>query len=67
MKALCWLDENDIIIISWVTDKIQQMAMRKNCEITANAARGEEEKWIVTLGYWRWKYTWNNQFKDLEG
>jgi hypothetical protein len=45
------LDENDIIIISWETDKIQQMAMRKNCEITANAARGEEEKWIVTLGY----------------
>jgi hypothetical protein len=48
------LDENDIIIISWVTDKIQQMAMQKNCEITADAARGRGGKvdcnpWLLKM------------------
>jgi len=36
------LAKNDIIIRD-ITDKIQQMALCSNYEITANMAKGEEE------------------------
>ena len=42
MNALYWLAKNDIIIRD-ITDKIQQMALCSNYEITANVAKCEEE------------------------
>ena len=42
MNALYWLAKIDIIIRD-ITDKIQQMALCSNYEITANVAKGEEE------------------------
>jgi hypothetical protein len=41
MNSLCWLAENDIIIRD-ITDKIQQMTVRGNREITANTSKSEE-------------------------